>query len=50
MDKFIKETPGGKNASANKGSGANSKVISDTLEDLATGLKLAPNMDQYTKI
>ena len=32
MEKFIKETPGGANASANKGSGADNKLISDTID------------------
>ena len=32
MAKFIKETPGGANASANKGSGADNKIVGDTLE------------------
>jgi hypothetical protein len=32
MAKFIKETPGGKNASANTGSGADNRIVGDTLE------------------
>ena len=32
LAKFIKETAGGQNASANKGSGADNKIIGDTLE------------------
>jgi hypothetical protein len=34
MEKFIKETPGGKNSSANKGSGADNKIVGDTLEQI----------------
>ena len=32
LAKFIKETPGGQNASANKGSGADNRIVGDTLE------------------
>jgi hypothetical protein len=34
MEKFIKETPGGANASANKGSGADNKIVGDSLEQI----------------
>lgn len=46
MEKFIKETPGS-NSSANKGSGADNKIIGDSLEQIQVGLKLVPNMDQH---
>lgn len=47
MAKFIKETPGGQNNSANKGSGADNKIVGDTLEGIQLALKLVPNMDQH---
>lgn len=34
MAKFIKETPGSKNASANTGSGADNRIVGDTLEQI----------------
>lgn len=48
MEKFIKETPGGKNASANQGSGADNRNIGDSLREIQVGMKIVPNYDQHS--
>ena len=47
---YIDHTPGAKNASANKGSGAKAKKEGDTLDSIAMGLKFIPNMDTHKEI
>lgn len=44
---YIDHTPGAKNNSANKGSGAKAENQGDSLESIQLGLKLVPNMDQH---
>lgn len=34
LAKFVKETPGGGNASANKGSGADNKIVGDEINKI----------------
>lgn len=43
---YIDHTPGAKNSSANKGSGAKAENQGDSLDSIQMGLKLVPNMDQ----
>ena len=46
MQKFIKETKGNQNSSANKGSGADAKLIADRMDDIMVATEIVPNNDQ----
>lgn len=47
LNEYIDKTPGAKNASANKGSGAKAEMVGDSLKEIQIGMKLVPNMDQH---
>jgi hypothetical protein len=47
LSEYIDHTPGAKNSSANKGSGAKAENQGDSLDSIQMALKLVPNMDQH---